>query len=129
MEHKSPCPKMLRAYNIRGTLYTFGGTVFMLPLKKFYRRHLKKRSVVAIRDFIVAPNGDRYKIIRGRYKITFHGLTRVVRVTEDSLLTTEQQVLPKKLWRTLSNFYITIPINFAIETNYLERCRKKKLMK
>ncbi|GER42836.1 replication protein A 70 kDa DNA-binding subunit [Striga asiatica] len=56
-------------------------------VKKFhmelFRRHLKEGSVLAIRDFIVAPNGGRYKTTIGRFKIAFHGRTRVVRVSED----------------------------------------------
>ncbi|CAA0823979.1 Unknown protein [Striga hermonthica] len=56
-------------------------------IKKFhmelFRRHLKEGSVIAIRDFIVAPNGGRYKTTIGRYKIAFHGRTRVVKVSDD----------------------------------------------
>ncbi|GER49497.1 nucleic acid-binding, partial [Striga asiatica] len=56
-------------------------------IKKFhmelFRRHLKEGSVIAIRDFIVSPNGGRYKITIGRDKIAFHGRTRVLRVSKD----------------------------------------------
>ncbi|GER26990.1 nucleic acid-binding [Striga asiatica] len=36
-----------------------------------FRRHLDEKSVVAIRDFIVAPNYGRYKTTIGRYEIIF----------------------------------------------------------
>ncbi|GER49498.1 nucleic acid-binding [Striga asiatica] len=56
-------------------------------IKKFhmelFRRHLKEGNVIAIRDFIVSPNGGRYKITIGMDKIAFHGRTRVLRVSKD----------------------------------------------